>query len=302
MLKPVRVLVTGAGGQAGAALCRLLVEDPCFEAIPLMRAELDITQAAGIAEALSEHAPDYVVNCAGVTHFNQSGQQPDIFYAVNCEAVEHLAKACVAQKIPLLHLSSDAVFDSQYASGYAEDDAVAPQGVYGESVWQGEQRLRACLEQHIILRVSWLFSAHGANFLTATVRAAREEDTLQEMTSHVGCPTSAHDVARVITAMIKQLSSGAQAWGTYHYCGAEVISRYDFCKEILIAASEYESLRVEKLVPLNTADASAQDELPSSSVLLCKKLLNIFGIRQRPWRQELKAEMRALYQLGTSDS
>ncbi len=297
LLTPAKVLVTGASGQAGAAVCQQLADDPFFELVPLSRQQLDITSPEAVGAALQEHQPSFVVNCAGITRFSSLDDVSRRAYAVNADGTGHLASACQALQIPLLHLSSDAVFDNHYASGYTEQDEVAPQGVYGESFWQGEERVRASLEQHIILRVSWLFSACGNNFLTQTVKAARTEESLEAFSDHIGCPTSARDVARVVSAIIKQISNGAQAWGTYHYCGAEIISSYDFCKEILIAASEYENFKVEKLIALLADEDQQEDSLPGSSVLICKKVLNIFGIRQRPWRQELKSEMRALYQL-----
>lgn len=296
LLKPVKLLITGANGQVGTALTRQAETDGFFKITSLDKAKLDITDAAQVQTALAEHLPDYVVNCAAFDHIDEAEHETDLCYAVNTEGVEILAQACGDISIPMFHLSTDYVFDGHYASGYTEDDEVAPLGIYGDSKWQGEERLRQMLPKHIILRVSWLFSEQGNNFVLRTLDSARKNSELEAVSDRRGCPTSAADVARVILAMLKQIQNGADAWGTYHYCGAEITNRYDFCKEILIAAGNYESFEVEKLVPVSSKDYITEAQRPNTSILTCKKLLSVFGIRQRPWRQELQWLMRLIYQ------
>ncbi|WP_415882714.1 dTDP-4-dehydrorhamnose reductase [Neptuniibacter sp. QD34_54] len=295
LLKPIKILITGAHGQVGSALTRAVEADNFFEVIALGKSQLDVTDPEQISEQLAHHLPDYVVNCAAFDDVDEAESQSELCYAVNSDGVEALAFACGDLSIPMFHLSTDYVFDGHYASGYAEEDEVAPLGIYGDSKWQGEERLRQALPKHIILRVSWLFSEQGNNFVLRTLEAAKKQSELQAVTDRKGCPTSASDVARVILAMLKQIHNGADAWGTFHYCGAEVINRYDFCKEILIAAGQYENFDVEKLVPVSSKDYVTEALRPNTSVLMCKKLLSVFGIRQRPWRQELQWLMRDIY-------
>lgn len=295
IIKPVKILITGAAGQVGTALKSQAVADSFFEVTALDKGELDVTDAAQVREKLDQFLPDYVINCAAFDHVDEAEHCAELCYAVNAQGVENLALACGEYSIPVFHLSTDYVFDGHYGSGYTEEDEVAPQGVYADSKWQGEERLRHALPKHIILRVSWLFSQQGNNFVLRTLESARTQQELKAVSDRRGCPTSAADVARVIIAMLKQLHSGADAWGTYHYCGAEIINRYDFCKEILIAAGQYENFEVEKLVPINGADYITEAQRPNTSVLICKKLLSVFGIRQRPWRQELQWLMRGIY-------
>ncbi|WP_415899434.1 dTDP-4-dehydrorhamnose reductase [Neptuniibacter sp. QD48_11] len=295
LLKPIKILITGAHGQVGSALTRAVEADSFFEVIALGKSQLDVTDPEQISEQLAHHLPDYVVNCAAFDDVDEAESQSELCYAVNSDAVEALAFACGDLSIPMFHLSTDYVFDGHYASGYTEEDEVAPLGIYGDSKWQGEERLRQALPKHIILRVSWLFSDQGNNFVLRTLEAAKKQSELQAVTDRKGCPTSASDVARVILAMLKQIHNGADAWGTFHYCGAEVINRYDFCKEILIAAGQYENFDVEKLVPVSSKDYVTEALRPNTSVLMCKKLLSVFGIRQRPWRQELQWLMRDIY-------
>lgn len=295
ILKPVRILITGAAGQVGSALQIQGGNDAFFEVIALDRSQLDITHVDQLGEQLAHYLPDYVINCAAFDHVDEAEHAPELCYGVNAEGVENLARICGELNIPVFHLSTDYVFDGHYASGYTEEDDVAPLGVYGDSKWKGEESLRQLLPKHIILRVSWLFSEQGNNFVLRTLDSARKNNVLEAVSDRRGCPTSASDVARVILAMLKQIHNGADVWGTYHYCGAEITSRYDFCKEILIAAGSYELFEVEKMVPISGKDYVTEAERPNTSVLTCKKLLNVFGIRQRPWRHELQWLMRIIY-------
>ncbi|GGO88324.1 NAD(P)-dependent oxidoreductase [Marinobacterium nitratireducens] len=294
--RPVRILITGANGQVGRELVSQAGNDGFFEIVALGRKQLDITDADAIGRVLDERQPDYVVNCAAFNRADAAERQSEHCFRLNAEAVGLLGKACASRGIPLLHLSTDYVFDGHYASGYSENDAVHPLGVYGASKWQGEELLRRVHPRHIILRVSWVFSGGGHNFLIRSLEQARQETELVAVDDRRGCPTASTDVARVLIAILKQLASGAGAWGTYHYCGAEVTTRYAFCEAIIATASQYEQLRVERLVPVSSKDFHTEAERPATSVLKCRKLLSTFGIRQRPWRNELVAVLRHLYE------
>lgn len=296
LLKPVKILITGANGQVGTALRCMAQQEPFFDITALDKSALDITDEEQIRDQLTHYLPDYVVNCAAYDQVDEAEHQQALCEAVNAEGVNKLALVCGDLSIPMFHLSTDYVFDGHYASGYTEEDDVAPLGVYGNSKWKGEEYLRQVLPRHIILRVSWLFSTKGNNFVLRTLDTARKEKVLESVIDRKGCPTAASDVARVILAILKQVHNGAEAWGTYHYCGAEITNRYDFCKEILIAAGHYESFEVEKMVPISSKDYVTEALRPNTSVLICKKLLETFGIRQKPWRQELVWVMRDIYE------
>jgi len=298
----VKLLVTGAAGQVGSALAAAAGADSFFEVVALGKDQLDITDAQAVRDCLDQHMPHYVVNCAEYNRVDSAEREAERSYAINSRGVELLALACGEQSIPMLHLSTDYVFDGHYASGYTEDDEAAPLGVYGKSKWQGEELLRQFLPRHIILRTSWVFSAAGDNYVRRTLDQCRGSDTMQAVDDRRGCPTSAADIARVLMAVIKQLESGAEAWGTYHYTGAEITSLYGFTREIMAMAGKYESLRCQELTAVATEDFPYEAQRPISSVLMCRKLLNTFGIRQRPWRNELSAVMRSIYQPELSDS
>lgn len=290
-----KVLVLGAAGQVGHALVELLEKSPGIEPIGFTRRQMDITSADAVRQQLEKHLPDYVVNCAGFNRVDAAERQVDEAFAVNRDGPANLATACAALSIPLLHLSSDYVFDGHYASGYSEGDDPAPLGTYGRSKWEGEEKVRQLQPQHLILRVSWIFSARGHNFLLRMLEQARQEKEIEAADDRRGCPTSADDVARVILAMLRQLTCGIDVWGTYHYCGAEITTRYGFSEAILAAVRQYEELEVETLKAVSTADLHPLAERPASSVLKCRKLLSTFGIRQRPWRSELQRVIREIY-------
>lgn len=290
-----KVLICGADGQIGHALAELLLQQQGIECISLGRRKLDVTDANQIQQQLERYLPDYVINCAGFNRVDDAERQPDQAMAVNSAGAANLAAACAQLSIPLLHLSSDYVFDGHYASGYSEDDAVSPLGVFGRSKWEGEESIRNLHPQHLILRVSWVFSARGDNYLLRTLEQARHEAMIEAVDDRRGCPTSAEDVARVILAILRQLTCGIDVWGTYHYCGAEITSRYGFSEAILAAARQYEDLAVQELRAVASADFPAAAQRPASSVLKCRKLLSTFGIRQRPWRSELQRVIREHY-------
>lgn len=290
-----KVLILGAAGQVGHALTELLEQAPGIEAVAMNRRQLDITDPAAIHQQLEKHLPDYVINCAAFNRVDAAERQQEQAFAVNRDGAGHLAKAAAALSIPLLHLSSDYVFDGHYASGYSEDDEASPLGAYGRSKWQGEEAIRAAQAQHLILRVSWIFSARGENFLLRTLEQARHEQQIEAADDRRGCPTSAEDVARVLLAILRQLTCGIDVWGTYHYCGAEITTRYGFSEALLAAARQYEELKVEALQPVSSADLQCLAQRPASSVLKCRKLLATFGIRQRPWRSELQRVVREVY-------
>ena len=291
--EPVKVLVTGGEGQIARALSAQ--DEPYFEVVSLSRAELDVTDPDSIRQQLDQHMPAFVINCADYNRIDEAIHSPQKAQAVNTAGVENIALACGDLSIPVVHISTDFVFDGHYASGYVEDDEVAPLSVYGESKWQGEEALRRLLPQHLILRVSWVFGAEGDNYLQRALKQARQQTEISAVDDRRGCPTSAGDVARVLFAAMKQLDNGSDCWGTYHYCGAEITSRYSFCEAIVAAASQYEDLAVKEIKAIAGKDLRTEAQRPVSSVLTCKKLLHSFGIRQRPWRSELTAVIKEIY-------
>jgi len=291
---PVKVLVTGAEGQIGRAFVLQASAEECFEVISYNHRQLDITNKRVIDERLADQLPHYVVNCSGFNNVDASEANSALAYAVNADGASNLAQSCAELSIPLLHISSDYIFDGHYDSGYTETDDPAPLGAYGKSKLMGEVNIRQHQPQHIILRVSWLFSESGRNYLTRVLESAREHKVLRAADDRRGCPTSSMDVARVLIAILKQLDTGADAWGTYHYSGAEITTRYAFTEAIIAAASQYEELAVNRIDAIPSTEEQGA-ERPTSAVLKCTHILNTFGVRQRPWRVDLQRLIREIY-------
>lgn len=284
--EPVKLLITGAEGQTGYALATLAKLDPFFSVIALNHKQMDVAQSSKVFSVLDAHLPDYLVNCAALNCADTAELNPEEALLLNATAAKTLAEGCGDLSIPLIQLSSDYVFDGHYASGYSELDVPNPLGVYGKTLLQGEEYVRQYQPRHIILRSSWLFGDRGDNYLMRMLEEARSKQIICAEDDRRGSPTSAYDLARVVLAMLKQIHCGIDVWGTYHYCGAEITTRYGFCEAIVATARQFEALAVERI----DAVSSLQRDLPihpSSAVLKCNKILHTFGIRQRPWRQEM---------------
>ena len=224
------ILITGAGGQVGNELA----DSPSNHRLTaLTRRQLDITDRARIEAVFAELQPDLVINAAAYTQVDRAEQESELAYAINRDGVANLAAACASAGIPLLHLSTDYVFDGSLRRAYRETDAISPLGVYGESKAAGEIALRERLETHIVLRTSWVFSATGTNFVRTMLRLGRERERLGIVDDQRGCPTSAHSIAAALLCIADAcLERDTIQWGTYHYCGRPATTWYGFAGNI----------------------------------------------------------------------
>lgn len=293
----MKLLVTGGGGQLATELVR---QAGIHQVIALARTELDITDAAAVFKAVGKVAPDAVVNAAAYTAVDRAESEAEIAFATNRDGPAHLATACAAHGIPLLHVSTDYVFDGAKAGAYTEQDppGPAPLGVYGQSKAEGEAAVRAALPEHIILRSSWVFSAHGNNFVKTMLRLADERDELKVVADQHGCPTAADDLAAAILAMLPLAVEHEGRWGTYHFCQPEATTWHGFAEAIIDQArAAGAQLCVQRIVPITTAEYPTPARRPANSVLDCAKLTSVFGIQPRPWRvslQEVIQELRSV--------
>src|SRR5579862_5995670 len=192
--QPQRCVVLGAAGQLGRALCA--IEDHHSRIIGLTRADLDVTDRAAVRRTLADLHPDLVINAAAYTAVDQAESEPALAFAINRDGAANLAEACALLDVPLIHLSTDYVFDGRKTGPYDEEDAPAPLSVYGISKVEGE---RLACERHdrcAIIRTSWLFSADGKNFVKTIAGLAHERDKLRVVSDQRGCPTPAADLAQ----------------------------------------------------------------------------------------------------------
>jgi len=283
----MRILVIGANGQVGWELSRRGARKG-FDILALDRATLDITDQSAVNRTVGRSGAAVVVNGAAYTAVDQAESEPELAFAVNRDGPAYLASACAAVGIPLVHISTDFVFDGQKQGPYFETDQVSPLSIYGKSKAAGEIAARERLRQHIILRTSWVFGVHGDNFVKTMLRLGREKELVRVVTDQRGCPTSAVDIAETILTIISIFWQSRQVpWGTYHYCGKGVISWYGFAEAIFALAAEYVALKVRQLEPINTADYPTPAKRPANSVLDCSLAEKSFGIVPKPWDKSL---------------
>ena len=275
----MQLSILGAGGQVGCVLAALARRGN----IPhraLGRADCDITDRLAVTRAVA--GSRIVVNCAAYTAVDQAESDADAAYRVNSLGAENVAAACAEAGVPLVHLSTDYVFDGASSRPATEEEAPAPLNAYGRSKLDGEEKIRKRLPSHIILRTSWVFSAHGQNFVKTILRRARSQSELRVINDQIGGPTAADDLARAILRMVDACKEpGFPDWGTYHFSGAPPVSWYDFARAIV--AGRHGTL----VVPVATKDFPRPARRPPNSVLDCGRTLRVFGIGQPDWRAAL---------------
>jgi dTDP-4-dehydrorhamnose reductase len=289
----MKLLVTGAGGQVGHELSRLAW--PAGYAIAACdRARLDITDRAAVFAALGRERPDIVVNTAAYTAVDRAESETEAAWAANRDGPANLAAACREAGIPLVHLSTDYVFDGEKPGPYREDDPVAPLGVYGRSKEAGERAVRETLREHIILRTAWVYGAHGHNFVRTMLRLAAERPVLRVVADQHGSPTGAADIAAAIAAIVAQLATGDAAWGTYHFAGGGATTWHGFAEAIVALAAPWRRGPPPKIEAITTAEYPTPARRPKNSVLDCTRIAAAFGIVPRPWRDALAEVIREI--------
>ena len=269
-----KLLITGGNGQLATALCQH-EKVRNFALFPCSSEKLDITQPTDIANALSTIQPDYVINTAAYTAVDNAELHSDHAMSVNYLGAKLLALACDKNNIPLLHVSTDYVFDGNKKQPYREEDETNPLNVYGKSKLLGEQAVRNYCQHHLILRVSGVFSSHGNNFLKTILRLATEKKELRIVVDQITCPTYAGDIAGVIFSLLQH-----KLHGTYHFCGADAVSWHQFALLIIEHAKQQRDLLVETVLPIPANAYQSVAKRPLYSVLDCSKLLHDATIQQ----------------------
>jgi dTDP-4-dehydrorhamnose reductase len=215
-------------------------------------------------------------------------------YAVNEGAPRALATWAASRGIPLVHVSTDYVFDGEKSAPYVEDDPIAPLGVYGASKAAGEQAVRQAAPRHLILRTSWVYAPHGANFVRTMLRLAADRDQLRVVHDQRGRPTSARQLAEVIAELAPQMRDPSFAYGTYHFAGAGACTWWELASAVLDRAQPHTGRRPQ-IVPITTAEYPTPARRPRSSVLDTTKLEQVFGLRPTAWTVELDRTLAELF-------
>lgn len=255
-----RILVTGAKGQLGISLKEIASEFPELKFHFASKEELDITSSETLEAFFSTHRLDVCINTAAYTNVEEAERNPEAAFEVNASGVRTLAMICRKYNVLLLHISTDYVFDGKNEKGYFPDDAPNPINVYGKSKLQGEVYIRHILDDYVILRTSWLYSEHGANFYKTIRRKLLEEGTIGVTDQQRGCPTHARDLARFI---LEWIIDPERQFGIMHYAGKEVMTWYEFARNI---AREHAPDLIDKIVKDNNYRSFAAR--PANSVLL----------------------------------
>jgi dTDP-4-dehydrorhamnose reductase len=290
----MNILVTGSRGQLGSELQAL--QDRAggghtwfFSDLP----DLDITDADKVEALCRDRRIGAIVNCAAYTAVDKAESDADAAFRVNRDGAAALAEAAKVVGALLVHVSTDYVFDGSSNRPYREDDPAAPCGVYGQSKWEGEEAIRASGCSHLILRTSWLYSAHGQNFVKTMQRLGRERESLGVVFDQIGTPTWAADLAGAIVAILDQFDPARQYADTFHYSNEGVCSWYDFAKAIMDA----KGLRC-KVSPIETSDYPTPAARPHFSVLNKRKIRERFGLEIPHWHDSLLRMLEKLREGG----
>lgn len=291
------VLLFGGNGQVGYEIVRAGLELDAHIIAP-GRSELDIIHQHSVQTLIQESCADVVINAAAYTAVDLAESHQEEAFSVNRDGVATIANACALAQLPLVQVSTDYVFDGQQQSPYREDDATNPLNVYGQSKLDGEEALRDILEQHIILRTSWVFGMHGNNFVKTILRLAQQREELNIVGDQYGCPTPARSIALTLLDICRQIhDKDTVAWGTYHYCGAPVTSWYEFAQQIVSLAKASMPLKLQQLNSIATSDYPTAAVRPGNSEMDCGKIRAAFGIERPDWRSELGTVMSDLSNL-----
>lgn len=277
------MLVFGRSGQVASELARQPLPRG-WSLRALSRHEVDITRAADVRETVARVAPRAVINAAAYTAVDRAESEAELAFAVNCEGAAHIAAACAALGVPLLHISTDYVFDGRKTSPNREDDPVSPLSVYGRSKAAGEAAIRSRIEDFVVLRTSWVFSPFGRNFVRTMIGLADRAE-LRVVDDQRGAPTAAADIAHVLVTLAARLAEQPDpaAYGTFHYTGAGTTTWHGFAAEIF-SALQARGRATPRLIAIEAKDYPAAARRPANSVLDCSRIAAVHGIRPRPWQ------------------
>lgn len=276
------ILVFGKTGQVATELQRQA------QVTALGRDQADLSDPTACVAAIRAYAPTVVINAAAYTAVDRAEEEEPLAYLVNAAAPGAMALVCADLDIPFLHVSTDYVFDGGGSAAWASRDPTTPQNVYGRTKLAGEEAVRAAGGRYAILRTSWVFSAHGANFVKTMLRLSETRDALTVVGDQMGGPTPAADIAATLLRMAT-LMQGGQAGGTYHYAGLPITSWAGFARETFALAD-----RTTMVTDIPTSAYPTPAARPLNSRLDCASLTADFGINPPDWRAGLATVIKEL--------
>jgi len=285
----MKLLITGAHGQVGSELVAQATHIG-HDVYAYGSKELDITHLDQVSECFAKVQPDVVINAAAYTAVDKAETEQSLAYAVNESGSEHLALLCKQYDCPLLHISTDYVFDGEKTSDYLETDSPHAIGAYGASKLAGDEKIKAIWSKHIIVRVSWVFGQQGNNFVKTMLRLAQQKDELGIVDDQYGAPTSARAIAQCLLAILAtpRFKQEDEPWGTYHLQSDPGVTWFEFAQEIFKQAYSLGVIDKQmKLNPISSAEFPTPVKRPANSKLAGGKLEQLFGLSPAQWQADL---------------
>jgi dTDP-4-dehydrorhamnose reductase len=283
----MRLLLLGGTGQVGTE-ARALALPTGVRIFAPPRSAIDLEDSAAISNIVAAEPWSAVINAAGYTNVDGAESEEAKAIAINATAPSRLAAETERRRIPLIHISTDYVFDGCKGAPYVENDAPAPLKAYGRSKLAGERGVRNANPRHAILRTAWVYSPYGKNFVKTILRLAQERDRLTVVADQRGCPTAARDIAKACIDIALHCARGPERapYGIYHFAGAGEATWFEFASAIVQLAAG-RTHRSPQVVPIRTVDYPTPAFRPADARLDCTKILRDFDVTMRPWREAL---------------
>lgn len=284
------ILVIGKQGQLAQCLGAAKRKD----VVCMGRPEVDLTDAASLQTAIGLTAPSIVINAGAYTSVDGAESDPETAKLVNAVGVGKLAHICASSGIPLIHVSTDMVFDGAKTAAYEPDDEVNPLGVYGLTKWHGEEAVRQLCPQHLIVRVQWVFSEYAGNFVRTMLTLAQTRDEVTVVDDQVGYPTYCPDLAAGLLKMADAaVKPGFDRWGTYHLAGTDETDRASMA-DAVFAASRAMGGPSAQVIGVPTAEYPTPAKRPLNSRLASTMAFRVFGLRLPDWKAGLNKSVKVL--------
>lgn len=292
-----RILIIGSAGQLGVELKKCFAGAGSITAVDLPT--VDITKAEQLRAFIREIKPDIIFNAAAYTAVDRAESEPELAHAVNAQAPRIMAEESLRSNALFVHYSTDYIFDGSKTGAWVESDAPNPLSVYGASKLAGEQAVAGVGARYLIFRTSWVYGAHGKNFLLTMLRLGQERDQLSIVDDQVGAPTTSNELAgathSIVTGILGGKFGDAASWaGLYHTTCSGSTSWFGFAEAIFTRASELLGARAPELTPILTSAYPTAAKRPLNSILSNEKLRARFGVELASWESALDDVFEAL--------
>ena len=293
----MKILVTGKNGQVGHELMCTLA--PLGQVVGVDVKECDLAQSAAIDALLERVKPDIIINPAAYTEVDKAESEPTKAHAVNAQAPKFLARYAARHNIPIIHFSTDYVFDGKKDGLYLEDDEPNPKSVYGKTKWLGEEAVRKMAAKHIIIRTSWVFGSHGVNFLKTMLKLATERDRLSVVSDQFGAPTSARMLAEAVAQIVTELGEPGsyRKYGTYHVAARGETSWHGYAQVVVEKAIKHGmaiKINPKDIKPISSKEYPMPAPRPANSRLDTTKVSMVFSVSLPKWQDEVERVLKEL--------